>query len=190
MRCSTGVLKSGSRTAEAGPVLLSIDRYQRLPSAWRRGSPQVQRASDRFLWTVTSAMQEAGDSSGTAKDPGSGAVDALPSPRARRAEVRPRGLELVARADLHAHSPVAGLLEDTQAHPQPQQRPSRACKEQVIEVLLTGSRRDVYVEALNRSIGELGDDWQEAMSGDTVCEGRRMLATRLRTQGAAGGFFL
>lgn len=90
-----------------------------------------------------------------------------------------RDLQLVSRSDLYDHAPVVGQVDVTVAHPSLPMRTPRICKEKVMEALLTGERRDVFVEELNAALNEFGDDWQVAMREPSVCKAWDMLSKAL-----------
>lgn len=87
-----------------------------------------------------------------------------------------RDLQLVARADLYDHAPVVGQVDVAVAHPSLPSRSPRVCTQRVMEALLAGERRDIFVSCLNEGLEGLGDAWRSSLGQSTVCEAWALLS--------------
>lgn len=86
-----------------------------------------------------------------------------------------RDLQLVSRSDLYDHAPVVGVIDVTVAHPPPGSRPGQVSREKVMEALLTGERRDIYIEAINSSLCSFRSEWRDSLSQRMVCAAWAMI---------------
>lgn len=98
-----------------------------------------------------------------------------------------RDLQLVARVDLYDHAPLTGQVDVSVAHPQRPPRASRICGNSVMDALLSGAKRDVYVRELNCELSSLGSKWKSSMQAPSTCTAWGLLSSAILR--AAGKVF-